>query len=64
MRIDMKVVSNRVPRATFLHFQCELWKRVRDFTVDSGASFHMMSERDLTPEEQETIENQSLANNF
>ena len=30
------------------------WKE-RKFTADSGASLHVMSESDLTPEEQETI---------
>ena len=42
--------SNQVPRAMFLHLSLCL-KRI----VDSGASLHMMSKSDLTPEEQETI---------
>ena len=30
-------------------------KREREFVVDVGASVHLMSKADLTPDEQETI---------
>ena len=36
-----------------LDFPCKLGKR--EFSVDSGASLHMMSKSELTPEERETI---------
>ena len=46
--------SSRVPRAMFLHLV--KLHRNKENSVDSGASFHMMSDSDLTPKEQETIQ--------
>ena len=46
--------SSLVPRAIFLHFV--KLHRKEENSVDSGASLHMMSDSDLTPKEQETIQ--------
>ena len=53
LRIDISS-SNRVPRATFLHL-LQVRRKERGSVVDSGASLHMRSKNDLTPEEQETV---------
>ena len=45
----------QVPRGMFLSLSRTTSKE-RELIVDSGASLHMMSKRDLTPEELETIQ--------